>query len=133
IVAKRAGDPYRSGRGRSWLKVKCGRRQEFVIGGFTPSDKANRAVRSLLIGVQEGGRLVYKGRVGAFEGDTLAEGEEAVASRRRKTSPFAGLPREIARGALFVQPDLVAEIDFTEFTAEGVVRHGVFKGLREDK
>jgi bifunctional non-homologous end joining protein LigD len=133
IVAKRADDPYRSGRGRSWLKVKCTKRQEFVIGGFAPSDKRNRALRSVLIGVRDGGRLVYKGRVGAFEGETLAEVEEALAGRARKTSPFADLPPEVAREAKFVTPDLVAEIDFAEFTADGVVRHGVFKGLRGDK
>jgi bifunctional non-homologous end joining protein LigD len=133
IIAKRADDPYRSGRGRSWLKVKCTRRQEFVVGGYSPSDKRGRAVRSLLIGVQEGGKLAYKGRVGAFEGDLLRELEALVAARARKTSPFAALPREIARDAKFVKPDIVVEVDMAEFTADGVVRHGVVKGIRGDK
>src|SRR5690606_6898947 len=71
IVMKRADDPYRSGRTKSWFKVKCKRNQEFVVGGYAPSDKSGRTVRSLLIGVQgEGGKLAYKGRVGAFEGES---------------------------------------------------------------
>ncbi len=133
IVVKRAADPYRSGRGRSWLKVKCTKRQEFIVGGWTPSDKRGRTVKSILIGVNEGGKLVYKGRVGAFEGATLADLETKIASRRRKTSPFAGVPAEVRRTARYLRPDLVAEIDFAEFTSDGIVRHGVFKGLRADK
>ena len=133
IVAKRAGDPYRSGRGRSWLKVKCTRRQEFVIGGYSPTDKSGRPFSSVLIGVMEEGKLVYKGRVGAFEGETLDELGRLVEKRRRKTSPFKALPRAVAKKARFVRPDLVAEIDFAEFTSDGMVRHGVFKGLRGDK
>lgn len=133
IVAKRADDPYRSGRGRSWVKVKCKKRQEFVVGGWTPSTKSGRTVKSILLGVQENGKLVYKGRVGAFEGATLAELTAELLKRERESSPFDGLPREARRGARFVTPDLVAEIGFAEFTSDGVVRHGVFKGLRADK
>jgi bifunctional non-homologous end joining protein LigD len=133
IVAKRADAPYRSGRTKSWLKAKCTRRQEFVIGGWSKTDKKNRPLASVLIGVMEGGKLVYKGRVGSFEGDTLDELAPLLFARERKTSPFATLPREARRGAVFATPDLVAEIDFAEFTADGVVRHGVFKGLRQDK
>jgi bifunctional non-homologous end joining protein LigD len=133
IVAKRADDPYRAGRGRSWVKVKCTRRQEFVIGGFSPTDKRGRPFSSVLVGVRDGARLVYKGRVGSFERGTLEELAPLIARRGRKTSPFADLPREIARDARFVTPDLVGEVDFAEFTADGVVRHGVFKGLRADK
>jgi bifunctional non-homologous end joining protein LigD len=133
IVAKRADAPYRSGRTRTWLKVKCGRRQEFVIGGWSKSDKKDRPFSSVLVGVMEGGRLVYKGRVGSFEGDTLDEVAPQLASRVRKASPFVSLPAEARRGAVFVEPDLVAEVSFAEFTADGAVRHGVFKGLRGDK
>jgi len=133
IIAKRAGDPYRSGRGRSWLKVKCTRRQEFVVGGYAPSDKRGRAVRSLLVGVMENGKLVYKGRVGAFEGDTLADVESLVANRGRKTSPFVEVPRVMARGAVWLKPDLVIEVDMAEFTSDGIIRHGVVKGVRGDK
>ncbi|MBX3573041.1 MAG: DNA ligase D [Mesorhizobium sp.] len=133
IVAKRADDPYRSGRGRSWLKVKCTRRQEFVVGGYAPSDKRGREVRSLLVGVMEKGKLLYKGRVGAFEGDTLADVESLVAKRARKTSPFVDVPREMARGAVWLKPDLVIEVDMAEFTSDGIIRHGVVKGVRGDK
>ncbi|MDN2568527.1 DNA ligase D, partial [Aquibium sp. A9E412] len=134
IVAKRADAPYRSGRSRAWLKVKCSKRQELVIGGWSPSDKKGRAFSSILLGAYEGDRLVYRGRVGSgFDGDALDALADRFRSRARKTSPFADLPRAIARGARFVTPDLVAEIEFTEFTADGMVRHGVFKGLREDK
>ncbi|MDP3896159.1 MAG: DNA ligase D [Mesorhizobium sp.] len=133
IVAKRADAPYRSGRGRAWLKVKCGKRQEFVVGGYSPSDKSGRTVRSLLVGVNEGGKLIYKGRVGSFEGDTLAEIETLLAARPRKASPFEAVPAEAARGARYVDPDLVVEVEFAEFTADGVIRHGVLKGTRGDK
>lgn len=133
IVAKRADDPYRGGRGRSWLKIKCTRRQEFVVGGYSPSDKSGRKVRSLLIGVMEGGKLAYKGRVGAFEGETLSDVESLVDERARKTSPFASVPREMARDAVWLKPDMVVEVDMAEFTADGVVRHGVVRGLRGDK
>lgn len=134
IVAKRADAPYRSGRGKSWLKIKCSKRQELVIGGWSPSDKTGRAFSSILLGVFEDGRFVYRGRVGSgFDEEALSTLADAFAKRSRKTSPFDEIPREIARHARFVRPDLVAEIEFTEFTADGMVRHGVFKGLREDK
>lgn len=133
IIAKRADAPYRSGRGKDWLKVKCTRRQEFVIGGYSPTDKKARPFSSILIGVQEEGKLVYKGRVGSFSAGTLEELGAALAGRARKTSPFASLPKEASRGARFVTPDLVVEVDFAEFTADGVVRHGVVKGIRGDK
>jgi bifunctional non-homologous end joining protein LigD len=133
IVVKRMDEPYVSGRSRSWLKVKCTKRQEFVIGGYSVTDKPDRPLRSILIGVMEGDRLVYKGRVGSFEGKTLAALAPQLTERERRTSPFEALPREARKGAKFVRPDLVAEIDFAEFTSDGMVRHGVFKGLREDK
>lgn len=133
IIAKRADAPYGSGRSKDWLKVKCTRRQEFVIGGFSPTDKRARPFSSVLIGVQEDGKFVYKGRVGSFSAGTLEELGETLSSRARKTSPFDSLPRDVARGARFVTPDLVVEVDFAEFTADGVVRHGVLKGIRGDK
>jgi len=134
ILSKKAIAPYRGTRTKSWLKIKCTRRQEFVIGGFTPSDKRGRAFASILVGTYEGKLLNYRGRVGSgFSDKQLDSIGAAMSSRQRKTSPFDGVPGAIARNARWVRPDLVAEIDFTEFTDAGHVRHGVFKGLREDK
>ncbi|SKA35927.1 DNA ligase D [Consotaella salsifontis] len=134
IVAKRADAPYREGRGTSWLKVKCGRRQEFVIGGFAATDKKRRAFRSILLGTWEEGRLHYRGKVGSGFGDgQMAELMERFEALKTKASPFADLPREARRGATFIEPTLVAEVSFAELTADGNIRHGVFKGLREDK
>ena len=134
VVSKRADAPYRPGRTRSWLKAKCTRRQEFVIGGWSPTDKKSRPFSSILLGVVEDGKLIYRGRVGSgFDTRQLEDLGARFKKLARKTSPFADLPRDIARRTRFVTPELVAEIDFTEITADGHVRHGVFKGLREDK
>ncbi|TDH35119.1 DNA ligase D [Pseudohoeflea suaedae] len=134
MIAKRADAPYRSGRGRDWLKIKCTRRQELVIGGFSPSDKVGRPFASILLGAYEGRTLVYRGRVGTgFNEARMDELSALFGKRARKTSPFDAVPDDIARDASWLTPDLVAEIDFAEFTADGHVRHGVYKGLREDK
>nr|WP_265515722.1 non-homologous end-joining DNA ligase [Nitratireductor luteus] len=134
IIAKRANSSYRSGRTKSWLKVKCTNRQELVIGGYSPSDKRGRPFASILLGAYEGNALIYKGRVGAgFDEDMMEKLAASFRKRARKTAPFADVPRDIARQARYVTPDLVAEIEFTEFTSDGMVRHGVFKGLRHDK
>ncbi len=134
IIAKRADAPYRGGRSRNWLKVKCTRRQEFVIGGWKPSDKKSRPFSSILLGVMDGDTLVYRGRVGSgFDEEAMADLKARFADLARKTSPFAELASDVKRAARFVTPTLVAEIEFAEITADGSIRHGVFKGLREDK
>ncbi|SIO00675.1 DNA ligase D [Vannielia litorea] len=134
IVSKRLDAPYRGGRGRAWIKSKCIRRAEFVIGGWSPSDRRGRSFASLLLGSREGGRFVYRGRVGSgFDADALDEIGAALQPLARKTPPFDGaLPSE-ADDARWVTPNLVAEVEYTEFTSEGRIRHGVFKGMREDK
>jgi bifunctional non-homologous end joining protein LigD len=133
IVAKRGDAPYRSGRGRDWLKIKCTRRQEFVIGGWSPSQHG-RSFGSLLIGYFERGRLVYAGRVGTgFDAARLSSLGTALARLERADCPFEAVPRSVARDARWVQPKLVAEVDFTELTRDGLVRHGAFVGLRGDK
>jgi bifunctional non-homologous end joining protein LigD len=133
IISKRADAPYRGRRGRNWLKIKCTRRQEFVIVGWSPSKSRGRPFSSLLLAQYEDGELVYKGKVGTgFNSQTLAALSEKFAARARKTAPLK-TPAVETRGARWVRPDLVAEVAFAEFTAEGRVRHGSFLGLREDK
>ena len=132
IISKKVDAPYRSGRTKTWRKLKCTRRQEFVIGGLSPSDKRGRPFASLLLGEFGADGLRYRGRVGSgFAEDDFDRITRAM--RRRKTSPFIDVPRDIARDAHWLSPDLVAEVDFAEFTADGHVRHAVFLGLREDK
>ena len=132
IISKRIDAPYRGRRSKSWLKVKCTRRQEFVIIGYSPSDKNGRPFASLLLGSHVGGELRYKGRVGTgFSADTMTE--LAAAMTARKTPPVKDVPSDVARDAKWVRADLVAEVDFTEFTADGIIRHGSFLGLRQDK
>ena len=134
IVSKRADAPYRGARTRTWLKVKCDRRQEFIIGGWAPSDKKGRPFSSLLLGTVEGGVLHYRGKVGAgYTGDALERAAALLAADARPDSPFAAVPRPVARNARWVAPRHVAEVRFTELTDEGHIRHGVFLGLREDK
>jgi bifunctional non-homologous end joining protein LigD len=132
IVSKKVSAPYRSARGKTWLKIKCGRRQEFVIGGWTPSDK-RRGFKSLLIGTWEGGKLIYRGRVGTgFDDNRLEDLSARMANLARKDPPFEAVPREVRRSK-WVEPKLVAEIRFGEFTSDGILRHPSFLGLREDK
>ena len=134
IISKKANSAYRGIRTMSWLKVKCTKRQEFVIGGYTPSDKKGRPFASLLVGTSEGGKLRYRGRVGSgFSSADLDELGGRMHSRQQQKSPFESVPRAMSRNARWVRPEIVAEIDFTEFTDGGHVRHGVFKGLRDDK
>jgi bifunctional non-homologous end joining protein LigD len=133
IISKRADAPYRSSRTKSWLKVKCTLRQEFVIVGWTPSDKVHRGFRSLLLATHDAGELRYVGKVGT--GFSMAVMTDLLARMEKIEVPKAptAVPRPDARGAHWVKPQLVAEIAFAEFTAEGVVRHPSFLGLRSDK
>ncbi|UYQ73886.1 DNA ligase D [Pelagibacterium flavum] len=134
IIAKRETAPYRSGRGKSWLKVKCTLRQEFVIVGWSPSEKRRGVFASLLLATQEDGKLVYRGRVGTGFSDDLRSNLQAMLEKdARKTAPLSGVPREMARGAHWVSPRHLAEIAYTELTPDGVLRHPSFLGLREDK
>ena len=133
IVSKKADAPYRGARTRNWLKVKCTRRQEFVIVGWTKSDKARRAIRNLLLAVHDDGALRYAGKVGTgFSQDAMTDLIAKLEKLSRQAAPVA-VPRPEARGAFWVKPKLVAEIAFAEFTADGVVRHASFLGLRSDK
>ena len=131
IVSKRVDAPYRGTRTKSWLKVKCTRRQEFVIVGWTQSSA--RGFRSLLLGLNENGGLRYAGKVGTgFNAALMDELLTKLHRIERKTAPVE-VPKAAAKGAHWVTPKLVAEIAFAEFTSENVVRHASFVGLREDK
>jgi bifunctional non-homologous end joining protein LigD len=136
IVSKRKTAPYASGRGPAWLKVKCVARQEMVIGGYTDPEGARAEFGSLLLGVHDrDGRFVYAGRVGTgFDHATLRSLGARLRKLEQRASPFASDgPRPPARGAHWVKPELVAEVAFTEWTRDGLLRHPAFEGLREDK
>jgi len=131
-VSKLADAPYRGRRTKAWLKTKCTRRQEFIIVGWTPSDKS-RGFRSLLLGVNGPDGVIYAGKVGTgFDVDTMHDLQARMARIERKT-PTVKAPRAAVRGAHWVSPTLVAEIAFTETTPDGVLRHPSFLGLRSDK
>jgi bifunctional non-homologous end joining protein LigD len=134
IVAKRRDGPYEPGRGRSWLKVKCIQEQEFVIGGFTEPKGSRAGLGALLLGVNgEGGALAYAGKVGTgFTGSAAVSLRKRLDKLRVTESPFQGRPPG-GKEARWVKPVMVAEVEFTEWTDDGRLRHPSFKGLREDK
>jgi bifunctional non-homologous end joining protein LigD len=133
IIAKKADAPYRHARTKNWLKIKCTRRQEFVILGWSESDKKGRGFRALLLGLHEDGKLRYAGKVGTgFSQSAQLDLRERFDKLSTNEAP-APVPRAEARGAHWVKAQLVAEIAFAEFTADNVVRHASFLGLRGDK
>ena len=132
LIAKRAGSPYVNGRSRDWLKLKCSAEQELVIGGYTPPKGSRTDLGALLLGYYLDGRLRYAGKVGTgFTRATLRDLAARLEPLRRETSPFTDQVRE--RGATWVEPRLVAQIGFSEWTRDGRLRHPRFLGLREDK
>jgi len=132
IIAKRADRPYRSGRGQDWLKVKCGQAQEFIIIGFSASEK-RRSFASILLGVREGGQLRYAGRVGSGFSDAVLEKLGAWRDAHLVEKPVCDVPAAMRRGVAWVKPELVAAIEFAGWTGNNMLRHGRFMGLREDK
>jgi bifunctional non-homologous end joining protein LigD len=138
LIAKRLDSPYRPGeRGNEWLKIKNTARQELVIGGWLPG-KGRRAGQfgALLVGYHEGDDrgLRYAGRVGTgFDEAELERLGGELAARRRRRSPFAKRGIQPPRDARFAAPELVAEIEFSHWTRDHILRHSVYKGLRSDK
>jgi DNA ligase D-like protein (predicted ligase) len=133
LIAKRLGTPYVSTRSRDWLKLKCTRAQELVIGGFTAPRGSRTNLGALLVGHFEGDRLRYAGKVGTgFTHATLRELAGKLAPLERETSPFEP-EKGIPRAATWVEPELVAQIAFMEWTSDGRLRHPSFLGLRIDK
>ena len=132
VISKKASAPYKGARTRCWLKVKCIQRQEFVVVGWSESDK-RRGFRSLLLAARDGGKLAYVGKVGTGF-DTKMIDELMDRMRPLATDKAAAeVPRVDRKGAHWIKPVLVAEIAFTEFTDEGILRHPSFIALREDK
>lgn len=132
VIAKRAASPYVPTRSRDWLKFKCRHGQELVIGGWTAPRGSRERFGALLVGYYEGGRLRYAGKVGTgFDRATLEQLGERLLRLQRPTSPFhAGDPPRTAR---WVEPELVAEIGFAEWTRDGRLRQPRYQGLRDDK
>jgi bifunctional non-homologous end joining protein LigD len=135
IISKLADSPYESTRNRNWLKTKCIKRQEFVIAGYTPSKKGFPGFGSLILGVYDKGKLVYSGRVGTgFSIKQRLELQKKLNRISQASMPFAVVPKDPGlRDAHWAKPQLVAEVEFTEWTADGLIRHPSFQGLREDK
>ncbi|WP_287459629.1 DNA ligase D [Sphingomonas sp.] len=132
VISKRADGRYIGSRSGGWLKTKCIKRQEFVVVGWTPSDKS-RSFRSLILGIHDGGELRYAGKVGTgFNTDELFK---LIGLMRplAQDKPTVKAPRAEVRGAHWIKPRLVAEIAYTEMTNEGTLRHPSYLGLREDK
>jgi bifunctional non-homologous end joining protein LigD len=133
LIAKRADSPYVHGRSSSWLKLKCSFEQELVIGGFTPPQGARQRFGALLVGYYEGGELRFAGKVGTgFSERTLQRLGDELERLEVEESPFtagSGLPR-VAR---WVEPKLVGQFAFGEWTRDGKLRHPRYLGLREDK
>jgi bifunctional non-homologous end joining protein LigD len=147
LIGKEASSIYESGRrSRSWIKLKCVREQEFVIGGFTPPEGARKHFGALLVGVYEGKTLRFAGKVGTgFNAGMLRTLHQRMKAIQQEKCPFAGLPeRKQGRWSQnitptemkhckWVKPELVCEVRFTEWTDDGKLRHPAFVGLRQDK
>jgi DNA ligase D-like protein (predicted ligase) len=134
LIAKRADAPYRAGRGHDWLKFKCLNSQEFVIGGYTDPQRSRHGFGALLLGYYDDkGQLAYAGKVGTgFDEATLDSLHRTLAGLERKDSPFGRgeLPRSHVH---WVEPKLVGQVGFSEWTRAGELRHPRYQGLRRDK
>ena len=134
LVVKRADAPYQAGRSKDWLKFKCQNNQEFVIGGYTDPKGSRTGFGALLIGYYDGdGRLVYAGKVGTgFDTALLTSLGQTLAGLERPTPAFGqgSLPRA---GVHWVEPRLVGQVAFSEWTTAGQLRHPRFQGMRRDK
>jgi bifunctional non-homologous end joining protein LigD len=133
LIAKRAASVYRAGRSPDWLKFKCVRAQEFVIGGYTEPAGSREHLGALLVGYHEDGRLVYAGKVGTgFDRASLERLGALLSGLEQAESPFGPI-RPLPKGVHWVRPELVAQIGFAEWTNAGRLRQPRYLGLRDDK
>jgi bifunctional non-homologous end joining protein LigD len=135
IIGKKADSVYSQSRNGSWIKLKCAKRQEFVIGGYTFSDKKARGISSLLLGVYEDRKFVYAGRAGTGLSETdVKDLLDKFAGIKRKEPPFQIAPKARSHEKItWLEPELVAEIQFFQWTKKNLLRQASFKGLRTDK
>lgn len=134
LVAKRADSRYSARRSKDWLKLKCEQGQELVIGGYTQPRGSRSEFGALLLGYYRDGTLRYAGKVGTgFDNAVLRELGQTLRELRRESSPFADPASIRERTASWVEPTLIAQVAFTEWTAAGRLRHPRFLGLRDDK
>ena len=133
IISKKRGEPYRSGRNAFWVKTKCKKRQEFVVGGFTDSEGARSGLGALIVGSPSAEGLVFCGKVGSGFSERVAADLRQLLDRLEVTDcPFVARPPAswIGPHPRWARPELIVDVEFTEWTAEGGLRHPVFKGSR---
>jgi ATP-dependent DNA ligase len=134
LIAKRADAPYTHGRSRDWLKFKCSLAQELVIGGFTAPRGSRTDFGALLVGYYTDDGLQYAGKVGTgFTQVTLRDLATQLGALRRDDAPFVHPERIREQPVTWVQPQLVAQVGFSEWTSDGRLRHPRFLGIRDDK
>jgi bifunctional non-homologous end joining protein LigD len=134
LIAKRAAAPYRGGRTRDWLKFKCENAQEFVIGGYTDPQGAREGLGALLLGYYDAdGKLTYAGKVGTGFSDSVLRQLHSTLSGLERDSPAFGRGRLPRTRVHWVEPRLVAQVAFSEWTTDGQLRHPRYQGLRDDK
>jgi bifunctional non-homologous end joining protein LigD len=132
LIAKRVTSVYRAGRSPEWLKLKCTASQELVVGGWTEPNRSRVGFGALLLGYYDGAELRYAGKVGTgFTDQMLRNLHRDLLAGEIATSPFSEVVKE--KGAHWTRPDLVAAVNFTEWTGDGRLRHPSFQGLRPDK
>lgn len=133
-ISKRADAKYTTGRNNSWVKSKCLLEQEFIVGGFTLPSNGSHGIGSLLLGYYKGKQIIYAGRTGTgFTQKTHRMLRNKLEALKQKAVPFAMLPAEARRGAIWVKPSTVVQVRFATWTTDNLVRQAAYLGLREDK